>query len=286
MDGRELYVSLIGNGDDARDPARSPRWSSTSGRRRPRSGSPPSPPSGTRTTAPARESGTSLPARIAASVRERIEDDLPDRLPGALAPRLRAARRATRARRRGLVSRGQRQPLHQLRARHGERGGEGRDGLLPISSSGWWTRRWPAMSARKRTRQRGPVPELRCVCGQRLAAILALLLQLRPRAAAGGDLDSVTGAECYQLRLDRLGQVLLVPLVRRGHLRGGLLQRGARSRRRRDSGWTPAATGAAAAACSIRCAYCPWCGRPQQLERGRTCSRATAPTAAAGWTTG
>ena len=52
------------------------------------------------------------------------------------------------------------------------------------------------MSARKRVRERGPIPELRCVCGRRLqrhwnhCPNCARKLQWR-------DLDSVTGAECF-----------------------------------------------------------------------------------------
>ena len=52
------------------------------------------------------------------------------------------------------------------------------------------------MSARRRARERGPVPELRCVCGQRLQKYwnhcpnCARELQWR-------DPDNVTGAECF-----------------------------------------------------------------------------------------
>ena len=74
VDGRELYVSLIGNGDDAATSCRSPRWCSTSGGPGPRSGSPPSPPSGTRTTARGRASGTSSPGRWPGATRARIEE--------------------------------------------------------------------------------------------------------------------------------------------------------------------------------------------------------------------
>ena len=54
---------------------------------------------------------------------------LPHRLPRAVAAGLRPLRRATRARRPGVVARGQRQSLHQLRTRHGRVGREGRAGL-------------------------------------------------------------------------------------------------------------------------------------------------------------
>ena len=157
-------------------------------------------------------------------------------------------------------------------------------GLLRLRRSGWWTRRWRGMSARRRPARAGPGPELRCVCGQRLqkywnhcpnCARELHVARRRQRHRRG----------VLQLRLDRLRQVLVLSLVRRRHLRGGLLQRdaaegaeglpdgralrlGLRRRRAVSDGQLPLV-------------------RPgPALGRGRTSSRATVPTAAAAWTTG
>ena len=131
VDGRELYVSLLGNGDqldvlpitemvfdkrktrpEERIATKSAKWDEDYR---------------------ARKGIRNVFARpLAASDPGADRVHLPHRLPRALAARLRPARRPPRPRRRGLVPRGQRQPLHQLRTRHGERGGEGRDGLLRI----------------------------------------------------------------------------------------------------------------------------------------------------------
>ena len=212
--------------------------------------------------------------------------DLPDRLPGALAPRLRPARRPARPRRRGLVPRGQRQPLHQLRPRHGQRGGEGGHGLLPVHPAAGGRGDAPAMSARSATRKRRTGPASCAASAATAAAYWRLLPQLRPRAAAGGTLDSVTGAECYHCGWMVVGQVLLLPLVRRRHLRGGLLQRGARSRRRKGFRMDARCDWGCGGGVQYPMRVLPLVRPAAELERGRTCSRASAPTAAAGWTTG
>lgn len=52
------------------------------------------------------------------------------------------------------------------------------------------------MSARRRTRERGPVPEQRCVCGQRLQKYWSHCPNCA-RDLQWRDLDNVTGAECF-----------------------------------------------------------------------------------------
>ena len=146
VDGRELYVSLIGNGDALRRPADHRDGLRQATRPAPRSGSPPSPPSGTR------------------SYRARQRD--PQRLrPAALQGRARADRgrsAAPRSGRSGCAT----MPGSTSGSRPTARSGSSRPTPTPSSatattwrtrrrrrgwtttssSSGWWTRRWRAMS--------------------------------------------------------------------------------------------------------------------------------------------
>ena len=121
VDGRELYVSLLGNGDELDILPITELVFDRNQARQVERGLP----------RPARD-----PQRLRPAARPRHarpdRGDLPGRLPLPLAARLRPARRPARARRRGLGPGGEREPVHQLRARHGSRGGEGRHGLLPL----------------------------------------------------------------------------------------------------------------------------------------------------------
>ena len=78
-----------------------------------------------------------------------------------------------------------------------ERGREGRDGLPPVHPAAGGRSDAPRTSSRKRTE---PDPRRSCAASlrSRAAAVLALLPQLRPRAALGATPAPITGAECYR----------------------------------------------------------------------------------------
>ncbi len=92
------------------------------------------------------------------------------------------------------------------------------------SSSGWSTKPWRAMAARSRRPRRTAHPELRCVCGHDLKKYWSYCPHCG-RAQQWTRSGGCHGRRVLPVRLGGVGQVFLVPLVRRGHLRAGLLQR-------------------------------------------------------------
>ena len=206
--------------------ARSPRWSSTSARRSRRSGSPP------------RRAKWDEPYRERKGIRNVFARPIGE---GCARHRIeeicRTAYRALWLRdyarldvrltadRGGLVPRGQRQSLHQLRPRHGQRGGEGGHGLSrvhPADRGRSVSAPWPTRKRREPLPRAGDALRLR----PSAEALLALLPQLRPGPALGRHRPR-DRRRVLPLRLGGLRQILLLSLVRRRHPRGGRLQRGA-----------------------------------------------------------
>ena len=136
------------------------------------------------------------------------------------------------------------------------------------------------MSTRRRMKERAPALELRCVCGQRLQKYWPHCPNCA-RELQWKDHDNVTGAECYNCGWVVSDKFSYCPWCAADIYEEGYSSE-TRSRRPRGSAWTPAATGAAAAGCSIRWPTAPGAGGAQTWNEDRTASRATAPTAAAG----